>query len=275
MFKALTQQLDERRFGGSPLSPQLNPATVAKSFGVAYEVDESLPESPAPIRHVEDEPQESGLLLDKLKPLTPKSEPVPLIVIATRRLNSIKPRTKEMAQQVAQMIADIQAPLLAVDELVGILAMERVQAIEESLEQLRTRGRNLRSRVNNELQAAVYTAMSVVNAAEEAKVKAQTKLEGHISRLRQLRLDRYSTNEQLFTADERVKSSVRELNAAKEIRLQAEKRKAEADNALAIAQAERVGIEIAMDQCVAELQGQPYHDPATGLSVDPLSHLQQ
>jgi hypothetical protein len=273
MFKAPIQELAER-FGGSPMSPQLNPATVAKSFGKAYAPEESLPESPVPIRHVEDEEEFSGLLLDKLKPMTPKAEPTPLVVLATRRLNSIKPRTKEMAKLVAQSIADVQEPLARVDEIFGILAMERVEAIETRLEELRDRGRKLRKHVLHDLQGAVHTALQAVNAAEQEKGSAQLKLDSCITRLRQLRLDRYSTNEQLVAADERLKSAVRALNKAKDVRLQAERQKAEADNALAIGQAERVAIEIAMDQCTTELAGLPYHDPATGLSVDPLAHLQ-
>jgi len=274
MFKAQTQQLAER-FGGSPMSPKLDPNLVARNFGVAYEVGESLPESPVPIRHVEDEQQESGLLLDKLTPIRPKAEPIPLAVIATRRLNSIKPRTREMAKQVAQAIADCHQFLGTIDELVGVLAMQRVEAIEARLEQLRTRGREQRHRVNNELQGAVYTAMQIVNSAEQQKVMAQSKLDSRISRLRSLKMDRYSTDKQLADADEKVKSAVRKLNEAREIRLAAEKRKAEADNALAIGQSGLVAIEISMDQCAAELAGQPYHDPSTGLSIDPLAYLQQ
>jgi hypothetical protein len=274
MFKPLTAQLNEQ-FGGSPLTPALDPVKVARSFGVAYEVGESLPESPVAIRHVEDVQQESGLLLDKLTPIRPKAEPTPLAVIATRRLNSIRPRTREMAQKVAQAIADCHQFLSTIDELVGALAMQRVKAIEERLEQLRTRGREQRHRVKNELQGAVYTAMQIVNSAEQQKVMAQSKLDSRINRLRSLKMDRYSTDEQLADADQKVKSAVRKLNEAREIRLAAEKRKAEADNALSIGQSGLAAIEIAMDQCAAELAGQPYHSPEFGSSVDPLSHLQQ
>jgi chromosome segregation ATPase len=274
MFKAPIQELAEK-YGGSAMTPTLDPALVAKSFGKAYEIG-PLPESPVPIRHVEDEEQEhSGLLLDKLKKIAPKEEPIPLVVLATRRLNSIKPRTREMAQMVAQTIADIQEPLARVDELVGILAMERVEAIETRLEELRDRGRKLRRHVLHDLQGAVHTQVQAVNVAEQEKGSAQLQLDSCITRLRQLRLDRFSTNDQLIAADEKVKSAVRKLNKAKEVRLEAEKQKAEADNALAIGQAERVAIEIAMDQCSAELAGLAYHDPNTGLSVDPLAHLQQ
>jgi len=273
MFKPLTAQLNEQ-FGGSPLSPALDPVKIARSFGVAYEVNESLPESPTAIRHLEDE-QESSLLLDTKKRPTQLAEPKSMFVIAIARLRSVKPRTREREQQVAQLIADSQETLVAIDEMVAVLNAERTDAIEARLEELRTRGRELRKRVNWDLPGDVLTAEQIVNVAEQQKVSAQSKLQSHIDRRRALRLDRYSSNEQLVAADEKVASAVRKLNAAKESRLQAEKKKNEATNALAIATSELRGIEISMDQHLAELKGQPYHDPSTGLSVDPLAYLQQ
>jgi hypothetical protein len=142
------------------------------------------------------------------------------------------------------------------------------------MEELRNRGRDLRQRLDNDLQGDVYTAMMVVNEAERNKVMAEQKLESRIISRRKLRLDRYSTDEQLLAANAKVKSAVRKLNDAKAVRLEAEKQRNEADNALALGSSELRGIEIAMDRCLAELKGIPYHDPNLGLSTDPTSQLQ-
>ncbi|MGB8801872.1 MAG: hypothetical protein WCC97_14400 [Candidatus Acidiferrales bacterium] len=268
MFKAFSQQLHEQQ-GGSPLTPTLNPQTVARNFGVAYEVAESLPESEGAIRHAEDE-RESGLLLDTKK--TPATKPAlqPLLAIAIGRLRTINPRTPERAHLVAQLIADSQETLAAIDEMVATLDRERVEALETRLEELRTLGRAQRKHLDT-LQSNVYTAMLVWNGAEEQKVKADSRLQIAIEHRRALRLDRFSSDEQLGAADEKVTSAVRKLNAAKDVHLRAERQKAEAENALALGQSELRAIGIAMDRCLAELKGQIYHDPETGLSVEPIA----
>jgi hypothetical protein len=272
LFKSLSQTLHEQ-FGGSPLTPTLDPVKVARNFGVALEVGESLHESSQPIRHLEDE-QQSALLLDNNKTPTAKPEPKSLFVIATTRLRSIEPRTKERAQQVAQLIADSQETLNAIDEMVATLEQERVEATQQRLDELRTRGREQRHRVNNELRGKVNTSLMNWNEAERNKVQASTRLQSRIDIRRALRLDRYSSDEQLAAADEKVASAVRKLNAAKAVHLEAEKKKADAENNLALGQSALRAIEIAMDQCLAELKGQTYHDPTTGLSLEPI-YLQQ
>jgi hypothetical protein len=274
MFKPLTAQLSEK-VGGSVMTPTLDPAQVARSFGVTYEVGESLPESITPIKHVEDE-RDSGLQFDHRKnaKATERTMPQSLCEIASTRLQSIKPRTKERAKQVAMVMAEMLQPLAQIDIMFNILLEERNEAISVRLEELRERGRELRDRLNDELQAAVYSAMMAINETERTKVHAQTTLDTRITQRRALRLDRYSTEAQLLKADERIASAVNKLNEAKEAQLVAMQAKDAADNALALGRSEFRGIEIAMDQCHAELQGAVYHDPNLGLSVDPTSHLQ-
>lgn len=272
MFKPLRQQLHEQ-YGGSPLTPTLHPATVARNFGVVVDVNEPLHESATALRHAEDE-QESALLLDTRKTPTEKAAPQSLFAIATARLRAIPARTKERSQEVAQLIALLQEPLMAADEMVSILEQERADAIELRMEDLRTRGRNQKRHVNQVLRAAVNTSLMNWNEAEKIKVHASTKLQSRIDERRALRLDRYSTNEQLAAANEKVYSAVQKLNAAKESHLKAERAKADAENALTTGHAQLRAIEIAMDQCLAELKGTAYHDPNTGLSTQPVAMQQ-
>lgn len=269
MFKAFSQQLHEQH-GGSPLTPTLNPQTVARNFGVALEVGESLPESARPIRHVEDE-TESALLYDPKQTPTDVPDSRSLFELATARLQILKPRTAERAAEVQQLLADLQPHLLALDEMVGILEAERREAIEIRLEELRTQGRKLRHRINVELTGAAMTAMVHCNSSQEAKAKAEARLMNQVEKRRRLRLDRFSSNDQLVAAEEKVTSAARALMVAKEAWLKDLQAMGEADNAVALAQSELQGIRTAMDRCLAEIKGLRYNDPATGLSVTPIA----
>ncbi len=102
MFKSLIQRIEEQHGGQVPLTPTLNPQTVARSFGVAIDVGESLHESAYTCSACRGRARKVSLLLD-LRTSTPKPAPKSLFAIATARLQSIKPRTKERAQQVAQL----------------------------------------------------------------------------------------------------------------------------------------------------------------------------
>jgi uncharacterized membrane protein YkoI len=66
-----------------------------------------------------------------------------------------------------------------------------------------------------------------------------------------------------------VTKAARAFNTAKALHLEAERRKAEAENARTLAQSELISVERAMDQAVAEMNGTVYHDPELGLSVQP------
>ncbi len=274
MEKPMSQRMHEKVFGGSPLSTGLDAALVAQSFGVALPVGESLHESDSHIAHVEDL-RESPLLIDGIA--SPKAKPArkSLFEIVTSRLRSIKPRTKERAKQVAQALSDLQEPLMALDELIATLEAERFEDLQKTWDELQSQGRDLRRRIENEFTAVVNSSMMAWNDAEANKVRAKTMLETRIGERRALRLDRYSTKQQLADADLKVQTAVGALNAAKALHLEAERNKMEAENAKRLASGKLRAIEIAMDRCGAEISGVQYHDPATGLAIDPTANLAQ
>jgi hypothetical protein len=125
---------------------------------------------------------------------------------------------------------------------------------------------------HNEVQAAVNTALSTWGDAEVKKVRAAQKLKAAKDSRRSVHNDRYSTEQEYAAADEKVTKAARALNTAKEEHLEAESAKATAENALALGRSELRGIEIGMDQCVAEPNGTVYHDPQTGLAIDPTAY---
>ena len=81
-------------------------------------------------------------------------------------------------------------------------------------------------------------------------------------------MDRFRTEEEIAAADALVASDRAAMDEASKQALAAQQALGEAENVLRLAQAELQGIVIGMDKCVAELNGQAYHDPMLGLSVD-------
>jgi chromosome segregation ATPase len=262
MEKPMSQRLHERFFGGSP------------NLGVAYPIAEPLPESATPIEHAENE-QESRLIIDDINP--PKERPAlrSLVEIVGARLQSIKPKSKQRARQVAQMIADLQEPLESADEMYATLEAERVEDLQKTWDELQNQGRELKRRINNELQAAVNSSMMVWNAAEEKRGRAKARLQQAFESRRAVKLDRYSTQEQNKAAEAKYASALQAFEASKSEHVDAERAMAQAENEKTIAQSRLSNVEIAMDRVVAEIQGVKFHDPQTGLSVDPTSYLQQ
>ena len=267
MERPLTAKLNER-FGGSPLSPAQEAELIARSFGAAFPVAEPLPESEREIRHVEAD-IESALIIDGIKTPQEKPRPQSLLTIVTSRLQSIKPRTQVRADEVRETLAALQEPLAAADELVTVLQMEHFEALEERMQRLQERGRAVRDRLEDELRNAVNKAMMAKNESETAKVRCKARLESHQDERRAIRRDRFATAEQRDDADRNVENGARALMAAKEMDLRREQELAAAQNAVRLAQSELRGCEIGLDQCQAEIQGTQYHDPETGLSVQP------
>ena len=195
--------------------------------------------------------------------------------IAYGRLQSIKPTTRERAQQVAQLIADLQEPLEAVDKMVEILQGERVEAIEQHAEQLKDRGRELRTKIESQLQATLYTAINALNKTMNEKQRCEERLRVSQDERRAVKKDRFATDKQKTTADENIKKAASALVIAQQQEWKCQEARNDAENVIRMAQAELSNIEKAIDQCAAEISGIQYHDPATGLAVDPTSYLQQ
>lgn len=274
MFKPLTQTLFARSFGGSPMSPQLDPALVAQSLGVSYPVGQPLSENSIPVRHIEDDVSDSSLFLDELKIPSPKPATRSLYELAVTRLNSIKPRSKERAEQVAAMLGDLTQPFQAVDALVSVLESERSQALRDRWEELRLRGRALQSKIETELQANLNTAMMKVNAAEEKKGKISTRVQTSFQEVRAVLRNKFASEQEIHQAGARLAANKKASEAAALEALEAQRGLADAQNAMTVAKAAVLSIKTGMDQCSAELQGKPYHDPETGLSTDPVFYRQ-
>jgi chromosome segregation ATPase len=271
MDRGITQQIHEQ-LGGKSLAPVLDPGIVAASLGFGgqvFEVNQPLPETPLPLVHAEDDVK-SSLHLDQSA--IPKQRDLrSLLAIARARLESLTPRTKERAAQVAQMLAEIVEPFGAVDRLVGLLEQDHEYALAERWESLQERGRKLRERIQI-LQEAFYEAMRFVNEAEEKKGHAKTTLQSHHHAARKISIDRFASEQEIAKAEALVARDRKEMQEASDAALKAQRRLAEAQNALKLAQAELEGITIGMDRCTAELNGRPFHDPEFALTVDPKSY---
>jgi hypothetical protein len=255
MEKPMSQRLHERFFGGSP------------NLGVAYPIAEPLPESDSPIIRGEDQ-QETALIIDGIATPKPKPAPESLFAVVTGRLQATKPRDKARAKQVAQALADVQGLLLAADELVATIDEERLEDLHQTWEALQNEGRALRHRIESELTAAVNTAMMNWNECEAKKVRAAGVLQARIDERTALKKERYSSKQQLADADRKVSAAVAAHNASKALHLEAERKKAEVENAKRLASSRLRGIELKMDAIAAEIQGVAFHDPDNfGLST--------
>jgi len=267
LTQRLARQLGERDDG---LNMQIDPEAFIRNFGgQVLPPNAPLPDSGRPERHVElDIP--SSLRLDDHPFVRPRNLRS-LVNIATARLASIPPRTKERAKQVEKMHLETREVLEAIDDLVGVLEEEHFQAIAERWENLQKRGRELRESFLS-LQGNVNAAMMVVNEAESRKAHCKTQLQSHHYAAGKLGMDRFRTEKEIADSEALVASDRVAMEQASEQALKAQQALGEAQNTLKLAHAELEGITIAMDRAVCELNGQAYHDPQTGLSVDPRTY---
>jgi len=270
-MEGLTQTL-ARQMGEPGMAPRLDPRVVAESFGQVLPAGEPLPDSGKPENHVEFD-TESPLRIDHHPFVRPRNLRS-LVNIATARLASIPPRTKERADQVARMHLETRETLEAIDNLVALLEQEHFAEVIERWEALQKRGRELRASFLS-LQEKINNMMMQVNEAEARKAHCKTQLQSHHYAAGKLSTDRFRTEEEIAAADALVASDRAAMDEASQKALAAQQALGEAQNTLKLAHAELEGITIAMDRCVCELNGQSYHDPATGLSVDPRNYQDQ
>jgi chromosome segregation ATPase len=260
VFKPLLQQISD----SNNHSLELDPAVVASNFGVAYPPNQPLPDSGLPERHVEDD--QLDVVTDQRKPPKQK-QPASLLTLALTRLRSLQPQSPERARQVEQAIANITAPLKAVDDLVAVLEKEHHDAIATRWDELRVQGRKI-SEGMDALTGEVNRCMMRVNDSEAAKVRAKTRLQAHHESAS--KMSRWASEEEIAAAEKLVAADRISMQEATDVALAAQKVLAEAQNKVAIAQAQILGIQREMDRCEAELKGQSYHDPELGLSKDPV-----
>jgi len=263
----LARQMGEKVSG---LNMAIDPETFVRNFGgQVLRPNSPLPDSGKPENHAEFDVA-SPLRIDHHPFVRPRNLRT-LVSIATARLGSIPPRTKERADQVARMHLETRETLEAIDNLVGVLEEEHFQAIVERWEKLQARGRELRESFLS-LQEKINNAMMAVNAAEEHKSHCKVQLQSHHYAAGKLGMDRFRTEKEIAAADGLVASDRVAMEQASEQALKAQQALGEAENVLRLAQAELQGIVIAMDRAVCELNGTSYHDPQTGLSVDPRNY---
>ena len=193
----------------------------------------------------------------------------------TARLHSIPAQTRERSQQVEQLLVDAREYLEAADEMYATLESERVEALQTTWNELQNQGRQLRKRINNDCQIVVNDAMRDWRAAEEKKGRAKAQLAVAFQSRRAIKLDRYSTVEQKKAAETKYQSAVQAMETAISEHIEAEQGLALAENAQTLAQSKLSNLEIAMDRITAEIQGEKFHDPQTGLSIDPSAYLEQ
>jgi chromosome segregation ATPase len=242
--------------------------------GIAYPVGQSLPESATPIIHVEDD-QESRLIIDDIAGPSERPALRSLVEIVGARLHSIPAQTRERSQQVEQLLVDAREYLEAADEMYSVLEAERVEALRQTWDKLQTEGRALRKRINNDCQIVVNDAMRDWREAEAKKGRAKAQLAVAFQSRRAIKLDRYSTVEQKKAAETKYQSAVQAMETATVEHIDAERALTQSENEQTLAQSKLSNLEIAMDRLTAQIQGEKFHDPQTGLSIDPLAHLEQ
>jgi hypothetical protein len=259
MFRPLSHQLAQDRglqthTGELELDPQL----VAQSFGVAYPPNEPLPETNAP------EDSLDGLILNERAPR--RKPPVPLLSIAIERLQSVKPQSPQRQKELTKMIAKIYPTLRAVDALYALLEQEHFQSVSNRWEEIRVQGRAL----NDALPAfdkALGEARNFCNLSEEAKHQRHADLEQRVAERE--RISKWSTQREIEVADERVEKAKAAAASAREKALQRQEEFWVAKNKLLDAKNNLRLLGLKLQGLAAEMAGRAYHDPQTGLLVDP------
>jgi hypothetical protein len=260
--KPLTQTLADRH------SMELDPEQVARSFGVVYPVNAPLPETAVPVLHAEED--DTIIQLDTRAPRPAPADPI--LAIAMRRLKSLKPRSPERRAEVEAIIAALAVPLEGLDLMILEIETEHFEAIDARWEQIRKDGRNLADSMPT-LQGALYTAMQQCNASGEAKGQRKQDLETFYWQRK--RISQWSTSEEIAAADLQFENARSAMQRATDAALEDQRSMAAAESKLATAQANLQNLKTELHRLATELRGDPYFDPALGLSRDPLSHREK
>ena len=258
MFRSIMQRMDGNRRSGLELDPNV----VARSFGAVSGVNEPLPETDVPLTHAEDDDLHIHLDQRAVKPQPPRS----LQSLAVERLRSLKPRSPERKQQVAEALAAMLEPLKTIDDLVATLEEERFQAIDARWEEIRKQGRILQDGIPA-LQRELAAAMNHVNACEQEKGKCKTEVEeAFYSRKK---ISRFSTQKEISAADQKLESARNAMALATQDTLEAHQAMAVVEGKVATVKTNLATITKEMSRLECELDGKPYFDPTLGLSLTP------
>jgi hypothetical protein len=256
MFKPQIEQLSQKdsRYQTGELDPEL----VARNFGFVSPVNEPLPEV--------DDIQPDDLPVDSR---APRRSPAPsLLTLATSRLLSIKAQTPERKQEVQEWLGRILEPFKALDEFIAALEEEHFAAIDDRWEVIRKAGRVLVDSLPS-IQAEVGSAQQYVNQSTEAKGHARSDLESaHEERQR---ISAWATSKEIAAADAKLLKAREAMKVAAQKAFEDLQTLAAAEGKLATCRENlrRHGLEL--KRLAAELRGEPYFDPDTGLSTDPMS----
>ena len=259
MFRSIMQRMDGNRRSGM----ELDPALVARNFGAVADVAEPFPETDVPLVHAEDDDTNIHLDQRAVKPQPPRS----LQSLAVERLRSLKPRSPERKQQVAEALAAMLEPIKAIDDLVATLEQEHFEAIDARWETIRKQGRVLQDGIPG-LQRELAAAMNHVNECEREKGKCKTVVEeAFYSRKK---ISRFSTQKEISAADQKLESARNAMALATQDTLEAHQAMAVVEGKVATVKTNLATITTEMSRLEAELRGEAYHDPATGLSTSPV-----
>jgi hypothetical protein len=264
VFKSLIEKLSEAHDRRSQ-SLELDPDLVARSmgFGSVVEIAEPLPESPFPTGHAEDD---TGPLPDQRARL--RRPPVPVLLLANARLTSITPKSAELKERVLAMLGEIQIPLQQLDALVELLETEHFEAIDARWEEIRQAGRTLHDSLP-ELEQGWGEWQNFSNNADQEKQQRRHDLEHKFEERKHL--STWATTAEIKAADQAVSKAQNAAKLAGEKAFEYRKSLAAAESKLISARETLRLMRLEMQRLDSELAGTPYHDPETGLSIDPMA----
>lgn len=262
MEKPLTQRLFEQQQGGRS-SAARDAALIARSFGVALEVDKPFPEAVVPDRHAEDD--DEIILLDT-RARRPEPQPS-LLSLVMARLQSLTPRTAASKKKVSEAISSIIEPVKAIDALVDALELEHFHAIDKRWEEIRKQGRALLDS-KPAVQVELAQAMQAANASLAAK--GQRRLEVRTYYQERRRMSVWSTAEEIRAVDLKFERAQEAAREAEDKALEDQRTQAAAEGKLATVEANLKLLHTELHRLQAELHGEPYFDPSLGLSKSPV-----
>jgi hypothetical protein len=248
----------------------VDPALLAASFGVIYPPGSPLPNSGLTENHVEDD-QPSAVPIDERKLNSKESKPAPrsLLEIAKARLRSIEPRSPERKAQVWKMLGTIVEPLRAVDEMVATLEREHFAFFEKRWEECLEQGRSLVDSLPA-LHKDLAAAQQYVREADQQKANAIGVLQSCVQSER--KISRWASESEIADAGRKTAKAREAMQVATDRALLRMQQLGDAEAKLKTVQANLEILKTDMARLECSLKGVPFHDPATGLSVDPTAY---
>jgi hypothetical protein len=264
--------LIERLSRGAQLQTgEVDAAVIAASFGAIYPPGNPLPSFGVVENHVEDD-QPSDIEIDERK-LSRESKPAPrtLLQIANARLQSLEPRSASRKAQVLKMLGSMTERLRAVDELVATLEREHFAFFEERWEECLQQGRELDDSIPA-LQRALVAAQQYSREADQQKGVAIGVLQSCVQNQR--KISRWATEAEILDAGRKTIKAREQMQVATDKALLRKRQLGDAEAKLKTVQANLDILKTDMARLECSLKGVPFHDPETGLSIDPKAYLE-